>query len=333
MARTLSIIRRKPNLVDLTTPRRSGVIGFRFSFATNFDAPFTPFQVVRNQGMKVLRPPVSGGPRTPDVSSGKQRKNFVGFIFDPTEYGITDTAPFFIRVEPETSPGVFGAAEAIHLILPYSSTPDRPIVLSGTVPAGATLANSLEIQLPYQCNNWEIDNIGINYLCFASNPLGDEFSIPTGAIFEQTYSPVSQIFIRGVGGATTLTSVFTLQSSKSIAVSEVEEEVPTPAIISAIVMNAPALLDLTIIGSNFDSAILTDTYITLDGAGIGHLVLTYNDIIAVPPGAVWPTLIIIDSTLLFGLADGDTITVTSNGLTSDPATIYTVPWIMLTAVP
>ncbi len=96
----------------------------------------------------------------------------------------------------------------------------------------------------------------------------------------------------------------------------------TPIITGATPSN-PAPGDITIVGTDFSS--YTTTTVHLVGAGVGDVTLTKAQIEAVPPGAVGDTSIVIDSTLIPGLADGDTVTVTADGIVSNTWTIYTVP--------
>jgi len=224
MPRTFSVARRRINLVDITVPRRDNIIGFRFSASSNFDAAFTNFQVVPNDGVRVLRAPAAGGPRTPDVpmpGNQRNRRNNVRFVFDPDEYTagvpvVVDNAPFFIRLESQNPDGSFNAAEAMQLLQPYSSTAHRPVHLFGVVPAAGSLAASLEIQLPMQCQDWEISNDGAADLYVAFERPGYEFRVqPATSIFrsfEQIVTSVSQLFVRGAGGPTTMNAIFTLRN-------------------------------------------------------------------------------------------------------------------------
>jgi hypothetical protein len=223
MPRTFSVPRRRINLVDITVPRRDNIIGFRFSASSNFDAAFTAFQVVPNDGLKALRPPVSGGPRTPHIPlPGNQRNRDVRFVFDPDEYTagvpvIKDNTPFFIRIESQNPNGTFNSPEAMQLLQPYNSAPHRPVHLFGTVPAAANLTNSLEIQLPMQCDDWEITNSGAAILYIAFERPGFEYLLqPEATVFRslsQYITAVSQIFVRGGGGPTTLNAIFTLRNN------------------------------------------------------------------------------------------------------------------------
>lgn len=84
--------------------------------------------------------------------------------------------------------------------------------------------------------------------------------------------------------------------------------------ITNLTLDAPAAGDLTIDGANLESDIPgAATIVEAKGPGVGAVRLTAAQIVAVAPGSVGPAQIIIDSTLLPGLAVGDQITVYANG--------------------
>lgn len=104
----------------------------------------------------------------------------------------------------------------------------------------------------------------------------------------------------------------------------VEGDLATP-VITATTPDAPAAGDLTITGTGFLSVLPEITTVVFAGAGIGSVTLTAAQITAVSPGAVGATSIVIDSTLLAGLADGDTVQVRADALTSNVFSVYTAP--------
>ncbi len=221
MPRTLSLHRRRANLVDLTIQSQPGVGSYQFQAATNFDSSFTTFDTVPVAG-KISKTAVDlaiGG------SSGF--RGFTRFVFDPADYvisGVSETVPMFLRYKPIP---VFGAgvsptpgtASAIHMVLPYSSVSDRPLVLSGTAPAGASIANSLELQLPAQCRNLQVQVNGSVDLYIAFEPGGTEMLVPalsTSFINLSLISPiVTQIFVRGDNLATQFNAVMSLKNNPS----------------------------------------------------------------------------------------------------------------------
>lgn len=98
-------------------------------------------------------------------------------------------------------------------------------------------------------------------------------------------------------------------------VSLVAGDLAAPTLVTADLDN-PAVGDVTLTGTNFLSVLPEITSVHLFGAGVGDVTLTQAQIIAVPPGAVTNTSIIIDSTLVPGLAVGDSVTVTADAQTT-----------------
>jgi hypothetical protein len=153
----------------------------------------------------------------------RNRRNNVRFVFDPDEYTagvpvVVDNTPFFIRLESQNPNGTFNAAEAMQLLQPYNSVGHRPVQLNGTVPIGASPAVALEIQLPYQCQDFDITNNGAAVLGIAFERPGTEYQLqPQTSIFDtlgQVVTSVSQIFVRGLGGPTAMSAIFTLRNEQ-----------------------------------------------------------------------------------------------------------------------
>jgi hypothetical protein len=103
-------------------------------------------------------------------------------------------------------------------------------------------------------------------------------------------------------------------------VSHTHADIVTPSVTSA-TLDAPAAGDVTIGGTGFLSVLPEITSVHLAGAGVGDVTLTQAQIVAVSPGAVTNTSIIIDSTLIAGLTVGDTIQVFADALSSNIFTI------------
>lgn len=105
-------------------------------------------------------------------------------------------------------------------------------------------------------------------------------------------------------------------------------DLATP-VITAAEVDLPATGDLTVGGTGFLSVAPEVTRVELWGAGVGGtssapaVVLTSAQIVAVAPGAVSNTAIVIDTTLAPSLAAGDFIRVIADSLTSNTFTIVT----------
>lgn len=195
--------RRRAGLVDIIFPARPGAKSYQFSAAVNWDSVMTPFQVVPASGYK--------SPGVPDIGmSDSQFRGKTRFLFNPSDYtgsvpAVDDTKPFYIRITQTDWDGTVHAPEAQHLILPYDPAPNRPLVLRGTAPNGASIADSFEIQLPMQCQNPRIQVDGVNDVYAAFEPGGPEFRVPALNVEFTVVSMVlpsfSQIFLRASGGA------------------------------------------------------------------------------------------------------------------------------------
>lgn len=101
------------------------------------------------------------------------------------------------------------------------------------------------------------------------------------------------------------------RAGRITVVSLVAADLATPNITSA-TLGAPGAGDVTIGGTNFLSVAPNFTKVRLFGAGVGDVTLTQTQILAVPPGALTNVSIIIDNTLVPGLASGDSIIVTAD---------------------
>lgn len=98
----------------------------------------------------------------------------------------------------------------------------------------------------------------------------------------------------------------------------------TPVVASA-VLGDPGVGDVTIGGTGFLSVAPDISSVTLSGAGVGAVTLTRTQILAGAGGAFTNTSIVIDTLLVPGLADGDTITVRSDGRVSNTFTLRATP--------
>jgi Cu/Ag efflux protein CusF len=103
-----------------------------------------------------------------------------------------------------------------------------------------------------------------------------------------------------------------LQSASLISVVSLTAGDLTAPAISGATLDAPAAGDVTINGTNFLSVTPDSSSVHLFGAGVGDVTLTQAQIVAVAPGAISDTQIIIDSTLIAGLTSGDSIVVNSD---------------------
>ncbi len=217
MARYLSLYRRRKNLVDLNLQTGVGALiaaratafAYQFQAASNFDSSYTTFQVV----------PASGGyksPSVPDIGfdseqfSQSRTPYLTRFKFAPSDYttavpAVNDANPFWVRIIQVNQDGTTNPAEAGQLILPYNPAPNRPLIIAGTAPSEVSVSNSLELQLPMQTTNVQIQNNGAVPLFIATEPTGPEFPVQPLSAYElnlyTTYPSFTQLFVRGSGGS------------------------------------------------------------------------------------------------------------------------------------
>jgi hypothetical protein len=203
MQRPFSVIRRRPNLVDVIIPVQTGVDGYRLDVATNFDAVYAPLLTTTLTGH------IDDSLRSKDHSLVNGR--VVRVIFDPANYAppLDDTIPFWIRFVPIIG-GAPGTPSAGSLLLPDGDR-YRDLVINGAAPNAATIAGSLEIDFPYVASNLRIRNLDpANTLYVATETGGPEFEVPFGT--EQSFgfqSATPFILVRGNGAAVPFSATFT----------------------------------------------------------------------------------------------------------------------------
>ena len=217
MARSISVYRRKPNLIDLFVRQRPNVAAYRFKAGTNFDdASPTLFQIVPSAGYKSLSVPDDIG----FVDS--QFRGCTRFTFNPADYtvavpAVSDLKNLWIKIAPVSTSGAVGPDESYHLVLPSNLYPQRSVVISGIAPNVGSLTSSLELQLPMLCNNWEFQVTGsvAVFVAFESN--GAEWQVnPLSTYqtnFSKAYENTSQIFVRGNGGTSAFTAIFSQRNN------------------------------------------------------------------------------------------------------------------------
>lgn len=213
MARTFSVYRRRQNLVDLFINRRANVASYQFKVATNFDIGFSLFDTIPVRGKKSATVLDSG-------LVGEQFATKTRFLFNPNDYSIDDSKPFYTRVTPVFTDGSLGTEEGIQFVLPYNTQPNRPIIVRGTAPNQASLSTSLEINLPNQVNNMSIQVNGTANLYVAFEPTGAEYKIfpvsPLGMDLVMNLPSFSQLFVRGDAATTEFNAILTLRNNPGL---------------------------------------------------------------------------------------------------------------------
>ncbi len=195
MNRTFSVIRRRANLIDLTTPRVYGVDSYRLKWSDNFDGSFTTFLTVSNTGY--LDSNVN--PYSVDAQPGSA----VRMVFDPATFSIPDTAHIWLQLWHVIG-GVETQQSACTLILPEAAHKGVGLLtLHGTAPSGADVSSSLQIDLPRLMTDFRFNNEeGAVDLFVAFEDGGPEMRVAHGKEpFSSYLATQGSVFVRG-GGAT-----------------------------------------------------------------------------------------------------------------------------------
>lgn len=204
MIREFSVVRRRPNLVDVTTPRRPSVDGYRLEWAANFDGAYTALFTATNVGF------VDDDLR--DKGHSMMAGDNVRMIFNPANYSITDTQPFWLRFVPVTG-GAPGTATPGVLILPDTSGRGT-VIIAGNAPAGASVAASLVLHFPRLVEDLRVvNNSDTNVLMVAALDSDAEYTLKSGTsqhVLANLRGATSGIRVRGVGGIVAFQATFTL---------------------------------------------------------------------------------------------------------------------------
>lgn len=206
MKRIFSVARRRPGIVDLFTPRTTGVEGYRLKASSNFDGVFAT----------ILTAPKFGFLDTTGVDQrvieAQPTNGQVRIVFNPTTYGLTDANQFWLELFHVDGAGVETQQSAPTLVLPdqtqFLTRGYGHIVLRGDAPNAATVAGSLQLDLPRLLCDWRILNEeGATTAFIAFEPGGPEFALPPNSTTPQfaTFTAKSgSIWVRGSGAAATL---------------------------------------------------------------------------------------------------------------------------------
>jgi len=206
MNRLFSVRRRRPNIVDIDTPKVYGVDGYRLKWAANFDAAFTTFLTSTNIGF--LDDAVNRNVIETQPVTGKVR-----MVFNPATYSIPDASAFWLQFFPVIG-GVEQTPGAPTLVLPDSAHHGLGlVVIHGDAPNGATSANSLQLDLPMLMQDFQVHNEDTAQDLYISTEAGGpEIMIAKSTNMQSLGFLPTQgtIYVRGGGGAATFSLSFTL---------------------------------------------------------------------------------------------------------------------------
>jgi hypothetical protein len=162
--RDFTVVRRRPHLVDITTPKRAGVQGYRLKAAANFDLTFQTI-LTADIGSGFLDPTALRSGSINRLTLGTMPGNHVRITFDPSTFagphpaGLDDNQHIWLQFFPVDFAGVEGTGGARALVLPDDEmSAQGRVIIRGNAPSGASVANSMRLDLPYRMRNMTIRN-------------------------------------------------------------------------------------------------------------------------------------------------------------------------------
>jgi len=209
MNRTLSVIRRRPNLIDCVVPFVYGVDKYRLKWNANFDGVFAQFLDSSNVGF--LDPAINQA--TVDV---QQTQGRVRIVFNPASYAIPDQQHIWLELWHVAPGGAETQMSAPSLVLPESAHHGiHQVTIHGGAPNAATSAGSLQLDLPRLMQDFRIHSEaagGGNYLYVATEQNGPEQELrpDTFPQYQAFYATQGSIWVRGGGGIVNFSATFTM---------------------------------------------------------------------------------------------------------------------------
>jgi hypothetical protein len=209
MNRTLSVIRRRTNLVDVVVPIVAGVDKYRLKWNANFDGVFAQFIDSSNVGF--LDAAINQA-----VIEVQQTTGRVRIVFNPATYGIPDAQHFWMELWHVAPGGAETQMSAPSLVLPEGAHHGiHQVTIHGFAPNGADVTHSLQIDLPRLMSDFRIHNeavIGGNNLFVASEENGAEQQLQPDTFPQYTSFSSTQgsLWVRGGGGDVPFSAIFTM---------------------------------------------------------------------------------------------------------------------------
>lgn len=198
MTRTITVSRRRPGIVDTYVPKVYGVAGYRLKAATNFDVAFTTILTSTNVGFV-------GDGVDRRVIDTQPLQNRVRFVWNPTDYGLDDTQPVWVKLYHVNGGGVETEMSAPTLITPddtqFLHRGAGHLMVRGTAPLAADASGALQLDFPRLQTDWRVlneDPIGNAFVAF--EPGGPENLLRANSLTPQLVSfkaHSASIWVRG----------------------------------------------------------------------------------------------------------------------------------------
>jgi len=168
-----------------------GVDQYRLKFALNFDAVFSTFITAPNTGW------IDSTINRMTVDTQPTNGTDVRIVFDPANYAINDSRPFWLQFAP-VSDGIEGTPGAPTLVLPDASNYGvKVFVIKGVAPS----AGPLQLDFPKVMQNVQVNNEGADNLLVGTEDGGPMAAIlPSLGIQSLTWEGgVPSLWVQGDG--------------------------------------------------------------------------------------------------------------------------------------
>jgi hypothetical protein len=211
MARNFSIVRRRPGIVDLLTPKQAGVKGYRIQGAVNFDTTFTTLMTA-DISSGYLDPSIN-----PVVLNALNNPGHIRIVFNPDTFtgtaGIADAKHFWLRFVPIDFAGSAGTpGNPVLVIIDNEHNGNSRVLIAGTAPQGAAIANSIQLDLPFTSQDFYIKNeeaTGGRNLYISTFAGGAEQQVAPQETLAIYHGPMDALLVRGSGGTVAFSASFT----------------------------------------------------------------------------------------------------------------------------
>lgn len=217
--REFSVFRRRANLVDILTPKRAGVQGYRLKAARNFDLTFQTI-LTANISSGFLDPTaLKAGIINRATLGMAPGTGHVRIVFDPDTFdaphaaNLLDTEHMWLQFFPVDFSGAEGTPGARTLVLPDDEMKAQGrVIIHGEAPTGATVANSMRLDLPYRMRNVVIRNneaAGGTELMVATAEGGPEITVAPQDKADFFDGSVGSLLVRGAGATVDFSATMT----------------------------------------------------------------------------------------------------------------------------
>jgi len=204
-----SIVRRRPGLLDILIPKQAGIEGYRFEWATNFDASYTAIFTATVQSGFLDRDKATGINLA--ALNSYPGTNRVRAAFNPATFSIPDNQHFWLRMVTVDFSGsdVDTTAGALVLTDPENHGTGR-INVAGVAPNTGTVAGSLVLQLPRSMDDLTFVNHHATAGLYVAYQLGGpETLVVAQNSLKHVNGGQSLVLVRGDGAAVDFSLSFT----------------------------------------------------------------------------------------------------------------------------